>query len=209
MASEGAQEIERCGIGPLQIVEQDRQRALDCARGEGRARLGEGRLPPGDDHPVAIGADECRWQGGMREEGGESGERLAPGAVGRGLDEIVAATDQHGPDCRHLAEQLLRQRGLANPGLATDHDQAAAPCHGVAPMRTEEIALALAPGEREPYRHHRFHHIRYGVIMNVAGPCPRQPWPKGATSAHFRAAFIRPGAPVAPVALSLDGRGAE
>src|SRR5205085_925956 len=77
---------------------------------------------------------------------GAMGARVEPGAVGRGLREVVAAPDEHQRALRRgLVGQRLGQRGLADARLAPDEHQAPATDQGRRELLGEQRLLALPP----------------------------------------------------------------
>ena len=134
LAREDAQQVERGGVGPVQVIQQQHQRARAARRCQvARARRRED-APPGSPRarrsPSAGGG-----QAGSASPRGRAGEGLEPGAVGRRLAEVVAAPDQH-------------QRALRSPPRRSSASaRAVLPMPASPPMSTSEPRPASAGGE--------------------------------------------------------------
>ncbi|WP_278257790.1 hypothetical protein [Nocardioides convexus] len=110
-------------------------------------------------HPlVGIGGDRRVGRAQAAQEGRQDVVRV-PG-VARGEAEQVGVDDPVGEAVGHLVAPVHGQRGLADAGLAGDHDHARPTGLGLGPGRVERGALGLASGEgrrgdRRLPRHHR------------------------------------------------------
>jgi hypothetical protein len=102
---EHGEHVERRVVGPLQVVEEDRGRALGRDGGEGRDHLVAQRRAVQARH-----ADEVGQRGGQRPIGRRAA--LQPGP----LEHREA----------RLVEHVAREDGLADPGLACEQHQRAA-----------------------------------------------------------------------------------
>ncbi len=119
-AGDGAQEFEAESIGPVEIVEQQQERSDG---GQGGAPI-EHLL---DERPLAGAVANRAARGEGRGQRGQvvgrqiAPEEVHPGAVGRGLGQVVGASDQdQRPSRRRFLGQRLGQRRLPDPRLAAD-----------------------------------------------------------------------------------------
>jgi len=130
-ARQDAQQIERGGVGPVEIIQQQDER---LAGGECRqvvAHAPDNRLLAAQGLAAPRRGQHRRRQRGEVGVARGSGQRLGPGAVGRGLAQVVATADQHQRTLfARRGQQRLRQRRLADPRLAADEHQRPTPGEG-------------------------------------------------------------------------------
>ena len=153
-AGQEAQQVERGGVGPLEVIEEERERLPGRRRSEEAAHLGE-ELPDAARSGVEGGGDERkirRWR--------KLGAGLGPWAVGGRVGEIVAAPDEYERTLlRRLPAQRLRERRLADPRLTADQDEAPPPGEGGAQMVAQDAQFALTPNEGRPRGRKRHVHM--------------------------------------------------
>src|SRR5205823_3382264 len=129
LARQVAQQVERGGVGPVQVVQQQHQRPLGRGGGEEGTGLGEERRLA-----CRLAPPRRRQRRRQRRQvrgGGQRRERRPPGAIRRRVGQVVAAADRQARTAlQRLAPQRLGQGGLADPRLPADQHQAAAPGHG-------------------------------------------------------------------------------
>jgi hypothetical protein len=145
---EEAEEIEGGGVRPVEVIEQQEERML-CGEGseEVAGVVEEGSLAGDRTDGAALG--EGGRKDGRVVYGRVGGEEIDPGTVGRGLGKVVAASDQHQRallSC--LPRQCLGERGLADPRLPTDQNEAAVPCEGGIEVLAQEGEFARTPNKR-------------------------------------------------------------
>ena len=165
-ASEESQQGETGGIGPMEIVEKGDHRLLLRKMVEEFAHLPE----------------ECRLIRRLDRVAGQRIEarrhrasellvivvqEIDPRTVGRRLGEVVAAPDQRQRTLvGRLPTERFDQRGLADPGLATDQHEPAAPTARRREQFAQQHPLALSSDEECAIeiptcgvRHHRLYHL--------------------------------------------------
>ena len=106
LAAEGTEQVEAGRVGPMQVVQQD-----DDGRAGGQG--GEVVAHPAEERHLARCTRACGEVGRGREVIGArgAGQRLGPGAVGRGLAQVVAAPHQRQRALLlRLGERRLGQR---------------------------------------------------------------------------------------------------
>ena len=159
---------QRRGVGPVQVVEDDDERLL---LGRGRQQRREGveeakaslvGVQLGGARGLAQRLAELGQQAGdpgraraesgtQRREVGAARERAAdlhPRPVGGRAAAVPAAAPRpRGPAGRGVLDELARQRGLADPRLAGQEHEPAAPGEGGLERRLELRKLAPAPHE--------------------------------------------------------------
>lgn len=198
-ARDELQREQRRGVGPVQVVEHDDERTLlRDRRQQRRERVEEpeaslvgvqlGRLRgrserPGElwqqagDPRGALG-ERCAQRRGVGATA-EHAPDLHPGPVrGRPAAVPAAAPRPRGAARRGVLDELARERGLADAGLARQQDQAAAAGEGAFQARVELRKLASAPHEAwtAPFAHGcRMHNVlpRRRVDDALSGDRPR------------------------------------
>jgi hypothetical protein len=144
-----AQEVAGGRVGPVQVLQQ---------QGEGARRAEYREVGQGAPHDgvlaaqrlaIALGGQDRRRQVGQAVAARGAAEQLTPGAVGRGLGQVVAAPHQHQQVlATPLGQRRLGQGRLADARLAADEHQRPSP----RPRRGAGLAqggqLAIAPDER-------------------------------------------------------------
>ena len=140
-------------VGPLQVVEQDHRRGAGGDRRQRAAQRLEQR------RPVALGDRRPELGQQQREV---PLQRAARGQRARRAAQVAAQGAQHRAvgqrrrRARRAAQRqriarrrdLLGQAGLADPGLAGQQHERAAPCERIGDGFLEPPALGLAPDER-------------------------------------------------------------
>ncbi len=162
-----AQQEQRRGVGGVEVVEHDHDRAARRdvpEQGAGRLEQPEagplgvgcrGRREVGDE-PAELGQDLGELPGARAERRGRQGRRvgeaapqgLDPRPVGRGAARLPAAPDEHARAAVARAGRgLLDEPALADPRLAPDEGDAAVAGEGGVERIAEEGELALAADE--------------------------------------------------------------
>lgn len=146
-APEGQDQGEARGIGPLEVVEREQQRALACDVGDqGEHRLVReepgvgGRAPPASGHEHSrhelahLGPARIRRARATAERVGDDAERAA------GLELLTGGAQHLEPGVRRERGVPTEQTGLADPGLTLDQ-------YRLARTRGGSIEQLLEPGE--------------------------------------------------------------
>ena len=153
---ERGQQLDRCLVGPMEVVEHDDQRAVPREELEqlsrcpvravplvgNRARPGSRRAAQGrkdvGELPRVLRAPRfselelLRGDVGVQRVGPD-GERQVPLELGRG------ATEHEVPALLGQAMQFGEEMGLADPGLAVERDAAGLPCLESVERRVEPL----------------------------------------------------------------------
>ncbi len=150
-AADEAEDVARCRVEPLRILHEAEQRPL-VGRGRqqdrgrrGRPGSGPGRAPDataqGDVQGVALRREESGVEPGQH----RGAELVDPGEWQLHLG--LHADDLRDPEAARLTGRVPQQGGLADAGLAADHEDAALPVTRRREQTVERGALGASSDE--------------------------------------------------------------